>query len=696
MPYHDPEKAREYRRAYMQQRRQDPAYKAHERDYRKAWLQTLPETNPDAHANRVQAERDRRRRKSGRVMETRPFLGYDGEGIKDRFVLLANGGGERIHDFNGLSSLACLEFLTREYDDKPIRVFFSFEYDVTMMLRDLPFANLAELAHHSMTRWEGYTIRHYPSRILRISVKGRRDVVYFDVWGFFQKSFLRVVDEYRKQGIYLSPEDSDCLEWGKEERVRFKRKDWPRIVQYNDIECRLLQAICTRLRGAITSAGMYPKAWHGPGVLAEIFLDNARSRRYVERNFKAIGLRRAYYGGRIEVLKRGRIPGPIYDYDIRSAYPTALASYRIASGPYSVTESHVPGMVGIYDVSWRIPDDSIIGPFPYRMHDGSILFPPSGKGFYHAVEVDAAIETYGEAKDPGEIGIYINRGRIAEGGAQPFRTLVEQWYEKRRQHKANGDITEIAYKLGLNSAYGKLAQRVGARRHGDMFLAGFITAHTRASLLRSVRGFHDSIIAFATDGILSHVPLPVTPGNALGEWEFETYDSVDVLMSGIYRLHKDGVPLDVKSRGWSRLDFDAVMQALDSRDPFEIGVPNRAFVTYRMAVHAPNAYGPLLGTFVDRHRMLSPETERKRRWYAPQPFKVRGRTVQGFGATWHSETQTSLPAPIPDVDSLDATPYSEPIQDREQPSDDVWIMGMPSAESTFLIDADGVPLEHQA
>src|SRR5205814_451985 len=32
----------------------------------------------------------------------------------------------------------------------------------------------------------------------------------------------------------------------------------------------------------------------------------------------------AYYGGRFEVSRIGFIPGPLYEYDLRSAYPAAM------------------------------------------------------------------------------------------------------------------------------------------------------------------------------------------------------------------------------------------------------------------------------------------------------------------------------------------------------------------------------------
>jgi len=80
---------------------------------------------------------------------------------------------------------------------------------------------------------------------------------------------------------------------------------------------------------------------------------------------------------------------------------------------------------------------------------------------------------------------------------------------------------ERAYKLALNSVYGKTIQTVGKHRP---FLcpmwAGCITALTRAKLLDGARPVTTNLICFATDGLFSSTAAPVEPiGDNLGDWE---------------------------------------------------------------------------------------------------------------------------------------------------------------------------------
>jgi hypothetical protein len=73
----------------------------------------------------------------------------------------------------------------------------------------------------------------------------------------------------------------------------------------------------------------------------------------------------------------------------------------------------------------------------------------------------------------------------------------------------------------------------------------------------------DDVIAFETDAVFSRVPLPVSIGERLGEWDATIYDSLTYLKSGMYFATKDGKEIE-KSRGINKgtLTRDRVVTAL--------------------------------------------------------------------------------------------------------------------------------------
>src|SRR5690606_33111725 len=99
---------------------------------------------------------------------------------------------------------------------------------------------------------------------------------------------------------------------------------------------------------------------------------------------------------------------------------------------------------------------------------------------------------------------------------RPFGWVPEV-YDTRSKWRAEGIGAEKVLKLGLNSIYGKAAQRIGGKRYGrpappswhQMEWAGYATARTRAELYRAAlpalaRG---SAVMFATDAVVSTEPL---------------------------------------------------------------------------------------------------------------------------------------------------------------------------------------------
>src|ERR1035437_4371222 len=164
--------------------------------------------------------------KSGKSKHARAriqFVAYDGEGWDDKYVLLANSLDERVSDPAGLSTLACLEFLSRRYDKPYKRVFFSFSYDINHIIRDFSDADIEIIIRGESVIYQGYRVSYIPGKIF--IVNGFR---YYDVFSFFATSFINVVKQM------LGPErvTADLIE-GKSGRGTFETWNLDKIIKYN-------------------------------------------------------------------------------------------------------------------------------------------------------------------------------------------------------------------------------------------------------------------------------------------------------------------------------------------------------------------------------------------------------------------------------------------------------------------------------
>jgi hypothetical protein len=280
----------------------------------------------------------------------------------------------------------------------------------------------------------------------------------------------------------------------------------------------------------------------------------------------------AFFGGRIECTRIGGVKNPIL-IDIASAYPSQMVKLPSMYGKWSHSNDgySVRGKdeYRIVHIKYDFPIDIPFYPWPYRTQKGAVTFPPNGEVWIHHDEYEAGHEWIQSAKRWG-YAIPDNAVEVLEywqytpddASTRPF-SFYEGLYTDRAHLKAIGDIMENAIKLALNSGYGKTAQHLGGTLdklppYLCMFWAGFITAGTRAQLLRAACLVKNpnSIFKFMTDGILlseelegldmrsfvvkdptgepllkKGVPLekPV-----LGAWEVKRYEEAIVAQAGIY------------------------------------------------------------------------------------------------------------------------------------------------------------------
>lgn len=532
------------------------------------------EGRPDR--NRQKQKDYKRDHKRSKAQEDRPFVGCDGEGCgRDEFgrqlyVLFRMGQRELFRGGDHLRTEELLDFIC----DQPagsILVGFAFGYDVTMILRDLPPGQKKKLfepktfgeGKSPFVWYKGFNIDYLPRQYLkvsrvriergedgtekRIAIKGSQRIIY-ETFGFFQKSFVKVIEEFgvgTEHGRLAIAADkerrSSFTEIGQRER------------DYCALECEYLAELMEQLRGYCHAAGIVPRTWSGAGKLAAALHKlhgtpkGDEIKEVVPKEVNDLA-NMAYYGGRFEITRTGKIEGKIYEYDIRSAYPDAMrrlpcllhGEWRAADAKELKTiAANVGGRYGADPVfvagctfksSRDLPDAGRLGGLPVRSKEGHLYWPKTGGGVYWSCEI-ASAERLGYA-------IKYKSGWVYRKccDCRPF-DWVDRLYEYRKSIGGSGPGYPI--KLGINSLYGKLAQRKGNGSYNNMIWAGLITAMTRAKLNDAIA---DSvldhgpgrIVMVATDAVYSLDSLSLPCGSALGDWESVELPGLFIVQPGLY------------------------------------------------------------------------------------------------------------------------------------------------------------------
>ena len=576
-----------------------------------------------------------RRNQGGKADQ--PFIGVDGEGGgrddegRQHYLLLRSSGThgdarELWRDNQPLPTRDCLEFILGLPKDA-IAVWFFGTYDATQILRDLPPERIARLfqptepGRSPYTYWSGYAIDFRPRQYFRVARTyddGRRMRVVpgssrtvNEVGGFFQAAFLKVVKDWNVG----TPHQHELIAASKEARDTFELLGQTERT-YCLLECKLLARLMTRFRETCREAGTMPVAWRGAGhIAAALHRDHGTAKRsQIKRSLTmARHANAAYYGGRFEITTVGRVPGPIYEYDINSAYPAAM---RHLPCPHHTRwrklsrDADRTGLLYIARVHFRHAFGTPLCGLPIR-HKGHLFWPREGEGTYWSPEIDAAIAA--------GASVEFLEGYYAETRCDcPGFGWVEQLYETRRQ--LGKSTRGYPLKLGINGLYGKLAQRLGGAPFRDLVAAGLITAYCRAQLIRAYALAPHEIVMMATDSIFSRVPLPLDIGPRLGQWELkERPTGLFVVQPGVY--WSPGSETLPKTRGIPqsqiikhRDHFEALWHAWANGDladrPPTYPVAIRSFIGHRAAL--ARGKPQMAGAWITAAREISFDWKNKR------------------------------------------------------------------------------------
>jgi hypothetical protein len=156
---------------------------------------------------------------------------------------------------------------------------------------------------------------------------------------------------------------------------------------------------------------------------------------------------RFYYGGRTECFKKGIIKKPFEVYDIKSAYPHAMATEKHPKGRPHLAEWD--GKDGSALVTVRAKSRGI---FPYRQESGALCFPNDGGERIFSVtgwELKLYEEHFGKCE-------VLECYRFTF--LYDFSPYVARFYKLKAKAEEMGDASGRHFaKIFLNSLYGKYA-----------------------------------------------------------------------------------------------------------------------------------------------------------------------------------------------------------------------------------------------
>lgn len=495
------------------------------------------------------------------------IIGIDGEGAgRDPhnyfYLAAADEFGKRWQAGakTRLSTVDCLDFIL-SLPRHTLIFGYAFLYDLTKILQDLPDKLLYLLFHEEkrsyivtdpktgklsqrfkFIRWKNYRLNFMNRRFSLSSVESKRTMTIWDIFRFFQGKFTKALIDWE----IASKERLTEMERMKDLRSVFDTQSRQAIEAYCDEECLYLAKLGRQLLETHEDCGLTLANYYGAGSTATALLKRMDVLRWRDPTPEAmtIPVASAFFGGRFENSVVGPVSGPVYNYDISSAYPYQaylLPCLVCGRWEHSHSQKSIEN-ARLALCSWTIGAivPSAWGTLPIRSKDGTIAFPLSAAGGWTWKEEFLQAQRYNSAVQLREGWVY-----HTDCDHHPFRELSDIYRERVRIGK---DARGIPLKLGPNSVYGKLAQSRGGLDppFQSWIWAGNITSGTRAQLLEGQNVAKDkwNVLMYATDGIWSRerltLPLPADTGTSdlskpLGGWEEKRFDAgVFAVRPGIY------------------------------------------------------------------------------------------------------------------------------------------------------------------
>ena len=485
--------------------------------------------------------KDTRKEARATAYRDRKVIAIDGEGVTVRgrhnYILLAASTGASLYDPKGISSQAALNFLVKLAADNPGALFvsFGFGYDINKILKDLRPAQLKHLRKKEYLLTGDWRIWWRPGKYF--GVGHMADLTIWDLRSFFRGNFINACVQV------LGDDVPEIITSGKASRGNFKLSEIETIKEYNATELELMVTLAETIRHKLDDLGIRLNRFDGSGAIASAILKAHQVKEHLPPLDPEIErlAGNAFIGGRIECLQYGHSSRGGYQYDMRSAYPWAMTQLPSFVGTWTKYKGD-PGQLpyAMYLIEWSGYDNPALpAPLPYRTKSGSIVYPAQGKALIWSPEIEL-IRSLSKDK--------LNYKILETWAFEPFNPdtrpfkFMETLYTKRKYLWEIGEHGAAnILKLGLNSIWGKTAQRVGWSENNlptyhNLVIAGLTTSYVRAAVYKAAMADLDAVVAIETDALITRRRLKssdLKQGNELGEWVETQFKTLTYCNSGL-------------------------------------------------------------------------------------------------------------------------------------------------------------------
>lgn len=561
------------------------------------------------------------------------FRAIDGEGMmvdgEHLYVLLAVGQ-DQISDPAGLHIDQILEFIYDHYEPRTAYVGFFLGYDFTQWIKTLPESRARMLltkegiASRNRTGKTKGDHKHLPPHpvnygpwqfdmlggkrfklrkrdcICKLSVCEHKKGPWMyvcDVGGYFQTSFLNVINPKKWPEPIVTQDEYDTLVEGKSRRDVAILDDDMR--KYNALENAILERVMQEYDKGLGAIGVRLPAskWFGPGQAAQTWM-KGRSPKGEEvyavmPDWFYEAAKASYYGGWFEIMMHGLVPGVSHEYDVNSAYPAIIANMPcLLHGTYYRGTGRIPRdktggrrLLLLRALVWTQAYDYKrirypIGAMLHRDGAGRISRPMITEGWFWEHEL-AAAKRAGLVTRIADDRCYEWVSYDPCDCRPPLWEMANLYLQRLRAGKDTpfGKGAKTVY----NSGYGKFAQSVGKPIYGNSVYASFITAGCRTKILTAIAthpGGAANVCMVATDAVFfldRHDGLDLS--DSLGDWSYEARSNLTLFKPGVYwddstrEAIRLGDVATFKARGINAKDFSAELGRIDDTFRGWNGIP---------------------------------------------------------------------------------------------------------------------------
>lgn len=271
--------------------------------------------------------------------------------------------------------------------------------------------------------------------------------------------------------------------------------------------------------------------------------------------------RQAYFGGRVECFRIGKIDGRVFIYDVNSMYPYAMLR-PIPKWDELKERSVWNGEPGLVEA--EVESDLDIPVLPYRRKDG-LCFP---NGRFNGVWSSEELKRF--EQEGGKIRKVVKAWTSSRTVSGIFRDYVEMFFRMKKIEK--DQFRRLVWKMLLNSLYGRFGIKsrmqmlrkfdgendalnatiietktglyrvveIGGRpEFSNALIAGTITANARLRLYDGLKAAGEDVIYCDTDSMVTTSDMSgrIPVGDGLGEWGLEmSADGAEIVAPKVYRV----------------------------------------------------------------------------------------------------------------------------------------------------------------